>query len=201
MTRQFERKIRCPYCSSIIPAVEPFSRWMRSQPELDSVREQVVFSDIDIICHRYLAKSDRRGERNIELLMVVEYKTRLAEPTLSQRDTLHMFAQCLDNERRTPTKHSLRRPHKQIICPIHLFSFAKQRIVPVRLLGAHLLQMDGDDPDTSKVILWDRKPIDKQTLIELLKMERDPYMPQRYLDLRRHHAADDLQLTLFSNTD
>src|SRR3990167_1636096 len=62
--------------------------------------------------------------------------------------------------------------------------------VSVRYMGFHLLQFEKTNPKDSKWIKWDHRPISESQLVGLLKLELDPYNPDRKLMelLRDRHA-------------
>jgi hypothetical protein len=148
----------------------PMERWIRNHKTLDS-RNGIVRFDIDILLHRFKTVSDAKGDRDIEFMMFIEVKTFCAELSDAQQDTLSLMNQLLRNRR--PNRHS--NPRRQTPGgPVKAYSRLKNREVPLRLLGGHLLQLSGSDPENSETILWDYKPIDAETLVDLMKFDRDP---------------------------
>lgn len=170
MTRQFNSRIRCGNCGSLTTEESPMERWIRDHPKLDS-RNGIVRFDVDILLHRYKSFIDAKGKRDIEFMMFIEVKTFGASLTNAQRDTLGLLNQVLRN--RKPNIHS--NPRRQMNArPSKAYSQAKKREIPLRLLGGHLLQLSGSDPETSETILWDCKTIDTETLVDLMLFNRDP---------------------------
>lgn len=55
--------------------------------------------------------------------------------------------------------------------------------------GLHILQFSGTTPDDSEVIRWDRKLIDKATLIDICRFKVDALTLKPRED-RSHHKAD-----------
>lgn len=170
MTRPFNSRVRCQHCNGITTEESPMERWIRNNPLLSS-SNGIVRYDIDILLHRYKTVADLKGDREIEFMMFVEVKTFNANLTLAQRDTLGLLNQVLRNRRKN--KHSS--PRRQMGGqPLTNYSIAKQRRIPLRLFGGHLLQLSGAAPDTSDNMRWDGKNIDLQTLVELMMFDRDP---------------------------
>jgi hypothetical protein len=161
-----------------------FSRWVRRQPGLDSTEYQLSITDNDLWVHRF----SRRIERLvapvtpiIEHVQLLEIKTFGADVPFAQRDTFDVINLML---RRVSVRNGRRWP---ITIPDNRHPGRKRQ---VRWCGIHLVQLSTDDPDTSDRIVWDGKYdiIDKQTLLELIRFERDPDYPDRLLDTRRHHV-------------
>lgn len=170
MTRQFNSRVRCQTCGSLTTEESPMERWIRNHRQLDS-KNGIVRFDVDILLHRFKTFRDLKGIRDIEFMMFIEVKTFNADLNRSQRDTLGILNQVLRNRR--ANMHS--EPRRQIAGqPPKVYSKAKQRDIPLRMLGGHLLQLSGSDPDDSKLMRWDYQEIDKQTLVDLMLFDRDP---------------------------
>jgi hypothetical protein len=170
MTRQFNARIRCQHCGGLTTEESPMERWIRNHPLLDSSNGIVRF-DVDILLHRFKVLADAKGERNIEFMMFIEVKTHSADLTKSQRDTLGLLNQVLRNRR----QNMYAKPRRQIDGqPALIYSTAKGKRIPLRLLGGHLLQLSGSDPENSEWMKWDYKPIELVVLIELMLFDRDP---------------------------
>lgn len=187
MTRRFEGRVHCPHCGSSHTAETAFERWMRQQPDLDSHKGIVRF-DCDVLIHRYLTLRDKRGIRDIQAIMFVEVKTNAATMLPAQQDTLSILAQTLRNRR--PNRHHHKRGrHLKDHTPLaKAYSHILKRPIVLRLFGGHLLRLSGDAPDTSEWMEWDGKRIDRQMLVDLLAMERDPDTLKRH-DWRRRYSA------------
>ena len=159
----------------------PFYQWLRETRELDSREYQLSVTDGDAIVHRFSNRNERNGVRPlIEHMQIVEVKTFYADMPFAQKDTL----QVLDLLVRKATVKRDRR------YPIRIPDQRSGRVGSrsVRWFGVHLLQMSSDRPDRSDRMIWDGKyDIDIQTLIELLRFDRDPDHPHRSMDTRRHH--------------
>ena len=170
MTRQFNSRIRCQHCGNLTTEESPMERWIRNHPRLDS-KNGVVRFDVDILLHRFKVTSDLKGEREIEFMMFIEVKTFGAELTRAQRDTLGLLNQTLRNRRKNNHSNPKRQSEGQ---PQKSYSIAKQKEISLRLLGGHLLQMSGVDPDTSDWLKWDTKQITAEDLVDLMLFDRDP---------------------------
>jgi len=145
-------------------------RWIRNHDQLDS-KNGIVRFDVDILLHRFKTFQDNKGVRDIEFMMFIEVKTFNADLTLSQRDTLGILNQFLRN--RCQNMHS--EPRRQITGqPPKVYSRAKQKEIPIRMLGGHLLQLSGSNPDDGDCMYWDYRQIDKEMLVDLMLFNRDP---------------------------
>lgn len=166
---------------------EPFSDWIRNHPSLDSVRESLSVQNADLIIHRFSARQESRRTtiaKIFEHIQILEVKAFDADQPFAQRDTWQVFdaiARKIRAGKRCGIKIADRRRPG-----------CKRT---VRWLGVHLLQMSGDRPDRSDRMIWDGKyQIDEQTLVELIRFDRDPDHPLRLLDLRRHHALSHIEI-------
>jgi hypothetical protein len=161
---------------------------------LDS-RDGLVRFDLDVLLHRYKLATDQKSTRCLQCLMFIEVKTRDAEPSACQRDTLSLMSQVLRNRRRNVCRDKRGR-HAQDHAPLAMaFSWLLGRDVRIKMFGGHLLQLSGDDPPTSDRLRWDHRPISHANLIALLRFEIDPdsLLP---IDWRRRYRAftDDVRL-------
>jgi hypothetical protein len=170
MTRRFNSRIRCEHCGNTTSEESPMERWIRKHPTLDS-RNGIVRFDIDILLHRYKTVRDSKGCRDIEFMMFIEVKTFSASLTDTQQDTLGLLNQLLRNRKRNMHSDPRRQVNGQ---PVKAYSRMKKREIPLRLLGGHLLQLSGSNPQDSDQIMWDYKPINEETLVELMLFDRDP---------------------------
>lgn len=186
MTRDFNQFITCPYCDAQFPAETAFCRWMRKEKQLDSAMG-VVRTDLDHIIHRY--QRNKVG-REFQTLMVIEVKERMAQPSVSQRDTLLHFGQYILN--RTRNMHMPKHDLRQFVAGAgvcKMYSTIAKKEILSRFYGVHLLQFSGTSPDDSTEILWDKKPIKTEELVSLLRMDLDP-MTLNEIDLRDHHRKN-----------
>src|SRR5690606_21636994 len=145
----------------------PLSDWIRSHPELDSIKERLCVTDSDYWIHQYRAHRDRSPSRMVDNIMLVEAKEHMKEVEFAQRDTLFLVDQLL---RRASVVNGRRRH-------VTLRSIRPGEMRRVRCFGVHTLRLSNNRPDNSDVILWDHHRIDEQTLVELLRFFRDPDHP------------------------
>jgi hypothetical protein len=146
---------------------------MRGHPALDSVRESIVRFDLDVLLHRYRVETDTGGTRDIQCMMFIEVKTRGANVSPAQRDTLSLLNQVMRNRR--GNRHQ-RKPGRHATDHVPLckaYSMKLRRRIKLWMFGGHLLRMSGVDPATSDWMTWDNRPIDVEMLVFLLRFERD----------------------------
>ena len=188
-TKKMGTWVTCPACGCTHTQETAFERWMRNCIELDSRDSGIVRFDLDILLHKYLVKIDGKGSRELQAVMFIEVKTRWAECSNAQKDTLHLLNQLLNNRR--PNLHSPPKGHLaqgiSRICQTRSIILGK--MVNCWLLGGHLLRMDGDAPDSSKKIEWDHRAISANQLISLLRFDLDPHNPSRRIDWRRRYRS------------
>lgn len=158
----------------------PFSDWIRNHPELKSVAEGLYVTDVDYVIHKWSVRNDN-GQRNreIKLLLLLEVKSCNAKPDAGQKETLFFIHQGLRSKQQ-------------------MFSTLLKRHCTVWHFGQCLLRMSGERPDQSERMHWcvfDDKGmfhpthVTEYTLCEILRFDRDPDDPSRYLDTRRHHKT------------
>lgn len=187
MTRAFGGHLDCPHCGASMTAETELEREIRNEPTVDSCRVGIVRFDLDILLHRYMFHTDKRGSRDIQAMMFIEVKTNGAVLTLAQRDTLSILSQCLRNRRRNinSDKKGL---HLENHIPLAMaYSHVLRRKIALRLFGGHLLQLSGKGLKSSSIIMWDGKRIDVETFWKLIRFELDPDS-LRKLDLRRRYS-------------
>jgi hypothetical protein len=149
-----------------------FSRWLRSQPELDSA-EGTVALDLDFIIHRYCIRTGANRDRSVQYLMFVEVKSNGADLTPSQRDTLVKVNEII----RTKTYRTSKRKQGRFtgIEEVTTVWFRENgRRVQLICYGVHKLIMSAFDPVTSGWMTWDNKPIDHASLLGVLKFDLNP---------------------------
>lgn len=151
---------------------EAWAEWIRDNPRLDSVRDGLCCTDSDLWVHRYCTKVDRVGTRELQHIMLIEVKTFGRQVPPAQEDTYHLIDQIL---RRKDRKHYKR---------------ADGQKRWVRSWGVHYICLSGETPDDSDWITWDGKPVDVQSLEELLRFERHPDSLKPRSD-RRHHTKSE----------
>ena len=181
MTRQFNQLVHCPNCKTWITAETSFGRWIRNNPELDSIKDKIVVQDQDY----WIEKYQDNGTKSFKLLVGVEIKTMGAQLTDAQRDLLHILNQLMRNRKQTPTKGVKWQAGPGINVVYSLMHKCKVRL---RSFGMHVLIFSGLGPDDSDSILWDGKPIDAEILTKILRFDLDPDT-LKPLDLTSHHRT------------
>jgi hypothetical protein len=172
MARPFRKKILCPTCGTEYPLELPFEAWFRSTPDL--AKFDLVRFDNDMIIHRYNFSEDRIGQREVQALMFVEVKRGIEQMDIAQADTLWTLGQVLRNRQgnmHAKRKYGQLRDHVPLA---RCYSLRLNRKIAIRLYGAHLLQLSGEDPIVSKSMRWDGKAISYEDLVQILRFERDP---------------------------
>ena len=150
---------------------DEFRHWVQANPRLDSVRKGLVITDFDLLFHKYKSHIDRQGNRDVQHMMIVEYKRYCAKLPETQRDTLGMFHQIF----RTKTRM--------------VKSVLTGKLVRLRFWGCHVLRMDGAGPEDSRHMIWDRTRINVYDLECILRFDIDP-IRLRPLEDRRHHTLN-----------
>lgn len=186
MTRQFNQQVHCPNCKTWITHETSFGRWIRNNPKLDSGFGYVI-TDQDYWIHKFKTYADpKHGDRDFQLMMLVEIKTMGAPLSESQTDTLHIINQLMRNRKQTPTKKlEWQSSHPQ---EIKVGSTLNRKKVTLRAYGMHVLTFSGLGPDDSETIKWDKSVISLDMLTSLLSFDLDPDTLQP-IDLRNHHRA------------
>jgi len=181
MTREFYTKFHCSNCGCLTVAETGFSQWIRSRKDLDS-RDGHVVADMDYLVHRYRTELGR----DFQCLMLLEVKTRGAEPSPSQKDTLLIFDQLFKNRRGTPTKDA---PFQAIGATTTVVSALNRKRVTLKAFGCFVVQFEKTGPLDSEWIKWGprREVISVDQLAGLLRFDIDPDT-LRPMDWRRHHA-------------
>lgn len=181
---------------------DPFNAWVRAHPRLDSRTDHMVITDSDMWVHRYAIRHRGGVLRDVQYVMLVEWKTHGADLTPSQRDTLHIVNQLLRTERwRDQRVNGQFAPgHRQNTAPLKdVFSAWLKRRVQVISYGAHKLQLSGSTPDDSDRIVWDSTQITASQLVEVLRFDRNPdsLLPMEH---RQHKKKVAAQLSFFPST-
>ena len=176
MTRQYNQQFQCASCGCTTTTETSFGRWLRSNPRLDS-RDGFTAYDIDYVVHKYKTVAGNGGtNRDYQLIMLVEVKTKNGTVSESQRDTLYILSQIIENRRgnRHTGKASHNNWHRNSSGPLKVFSSANQKYVSVRCYGFYTLRFSNLGPDDSDDIFWNKKKIDTDTLEKLLNFDIDP---------------------------
>lgn len=186
MTRPHGSQFYCPNCQTFHTAESGFGRWIRNNPELDSVKGFCVI-DQDYWIHAYKTFENRE----FQCIMAVEIKTHGSKVSKAQRDTLHIVNQLLRNRRSTPTKEDRRA--NAGIRTVH--SAMLNREINLKSFGVFVLTFSGLGPDDSEIITWGggdgrarHTPITMGELTGLLRFDLDPDTIKP-IDLRNHHRT------------
>jgi hypothetical protein len=150
-----------------------FRKWVQENPRLDSVRNGLVVTDFDLLFHKYKTHTDKISTRSVQHMMVVEYKRHGAKLPPTQRDTLGMFHQIFRARRRV-VKSPLTG------CEVTL-----------RFWGVHVLRFEGESPNDSKWMIWDKQKINLYDLEQLLRFEINPFNLMPIADRRHHKLGSD----------
>lgn len=184
MTRSMNSRLDCPSCRCKMTMETHFERWMREEDLLDS-RTGIVRYDLDVLLHKYMDCTDGFGDRTIQCLMFIEVKTFGAQPSDSQKDTLHLLNQVLRNRRPNINGNRNKWNAGDHVPLAKCRSLLLGQDISLRLFGGHVLVFERNGPDDSSWIEWDKKRITKKQLIGLLRFEIDPDDPRCFMDIRR----------------
>ena len=182
MTAPFRRFATCKKCGTRVPLEDDIGQWIRNHPQLDSGKG-FAFMDKDIVAHLF----KRNNDREFQCLMFIEFKSYGRDLDDSQRDTMILVDQLFRNDRTTPTKKE--RLHIHSISD-KAYSSMNRRKVGVKAFGYHLVRLSGNTPEDSTRIKWDKREIDLDTLVKLLRFELNPDT-LRPMDFRIHHPKDE----------
>lgn len=152
-----------------------FGEWLRRQESIPS--SKVVATDCDFVIHRHKTDVNGLGVREVQAMMILEVKTRNAEPRFSQLDTMWLNHMCSNT--RNPRRNVCHQGKK------------------VFHEGVSVLSLSGTTPENSRAIRWGRfrraaelhwEFITKEQLLKLLRFELHPdsLTPRPH---RLHHAT------------
>lgn len=139
-------------------------------------------SDIDGLLMFHKHHTDRIGPRDVQHMMMVEYKTYGAKPPMSQHDSLSMLSQALCKVSKTSKR-------KRSAKSQPVWSPMAKRNVTLKTWGAHLLVFSATSPADSSAITWNGKQINTYDLECLLRFELNPWTLKALRD-RRHHTVN-----------
>lgn len=173
-----------------------FLEWLRKNEMLDSTRERLSVTDLDIIVHQYPSRESRNPKERRDNMIVLETKSHATGPVdapFAQVDTLRVFHLLLESKRQSPVR------------PVRIKVPAPgggKETRSVVFWGVHILAMSGDRPDNSGPMWWDKKPepIDQETLQAILRFEVDPFTLGP-IDYRDHHRGESARWPLFRAAD
>jgi hypothetical protein len=189
MTRQYNQVFTCVNCGCVSTTETSFGRWIRENPRLDSQKEHIVVYDLDYVVHKFRTHYGR----TIQLIMMLEVKTRNSDMTEAQRDTMYLLSQLTENRRRNkeinskPDKWVTNTPHSGSFGSFNAYSPLAKRFVDVKSFGLFKLQFSHLGPDDSEFIGWNGKPIDNETLERLIRFDIDPVTFKPIEELFRSH--------------
>ncbi len=196
-TLQFRQSIDCHNCGATNNIEEPWKKWIRNNPSLDSLQHGISIMDTDMWVHKF---GKRRGrfkgwDRDIQYLMKVEVKTHGKEVQAAQQDTIN----AVDALLRTKPLSEFRADGQLIPGHEHntrkVFSLHAGRKVRIICHGLHVLRMSGATPGTSDWMTWDGRQITSRQLEQLFRYELDPDS-LRVMEHREHKKISS-QETLF----
>lgn len=198
MTTEWRETTPCPNCGVPVSTEQPVKAWIRTNPELDSIRQCLCIGDSDLWVQRYGVRRNprTRTDRSVMYLMLVEVKAHGRDLDDSQRDLLSIVNQLL---RTLPWKEQ--RDGGRFL-PGHsqnariVYGYIAGQRVQVQCYGVHKLRMSGATPSDSARITWDNKPISREKLVDVLRYDLNPDNLRR-LEHRSHKLGgpDHPQLT------
>lgn len=160
----------------------PFGAWLRSRSDLDSIRENIVASDIDWCIRKYQKVVDSIGNREVNLQLNFELKICGDRLTPAQQETLFCTHVCCKDKRK--------------IVPSSFYSGKK---IAIWHLGFYVLILEEDKPGGDyDTVTWcnfldsgrlkeTRIPV--ITLVGILGFNLRPDKPSEKLSVRRHHKT------------
>lgn len=164
----------------------PFSEWLRSQADLDSITHGLYVTDQDMIVHKYKENIDSQGWRGLQLMQMVEVKTFNAVLSPNQHQVLFFHHQLTYGKR------------KRLLCS----RSRKQR--GVWHFGCSILQMSGALPGRDdEYVRWGRfdehgtinwRSISVDQLRCVLRFDNAPDTLEPFnRSVRRHHKKTVLE--------
>lgn len=193
MTRQFNDQYHCDQCGLVSTRETHFGRWLRNNPDLDSVGQGIVIYDIDYIVHKYRSFLIDGKEEFAELIMFVEVKTRYSSLTDEQRDTFLLVNQIIENRRsNNSTKNRGVNKLRQSRGPLRVYSSKKKAWVRVYSFGFFTLRFSHTHPFDSDSIYWNKKQITADQLTSILRFDIEPNTLKPMGEyVRKHHKKSD----------
>lgn len=164
-----------------------FRGWVRNNPELDSSRNGLYMMDSDLWVHQFRRYEDAElGARDVQCIMLVEFKEHGRACPAEQKDTMHIINQLLRNRRNTSDQFQADDARL-----VSAYSLKQKKMVTVWSFGVHSLVIHGGDGTYLqwRTLTWDGKhEIAAETLTGLLRFDIDPDTLGA-MDLRRHHKT------------
>lgn len=186
MSGIFRQRSTCDHCGNLTSTEDDFGKWSRAK-----CGQQLSVQDVDYIFHRFMTS----GNREVQVVMMVETKTKSADMDAPQRDTFMIFDQLLRTHPRRRERDAngrLVKGHSENPVKVPGLYGARR----VKAYGVHKVRMDGTHPGNSTWITWDNKKINEQILIKLLRFELHPDS-LRPMDCSRPHKKKRLPKMLF----
>jgi hypothetical protein len=186
MTADWREVAICPQCGTEVSTEPKWKAWIRTHPELDSIRHCVNVVDTDVWVHRYGRRTRGKTDRSVMYLMSVEVKSHDRSLTEPQREVLHIVNQLLRTKALREVREAGRlvKGHAQNVR--NVFASMAGRRVLLHCYGVHVLRMSGATPNDSDRMTWDNRDIDAKELIELLRFDRNPDDPRHLVEHRSH---------------
>lgn len=170
MIRSFNGTVTCQHCGRRTSAEDDFGQWVRA-----TCGNLLSVNDVDYIVHRFTPCDDRRGQRIVQYLMLVEKKTHCAQCQPAQRDTLVITDQLLRTQPRRGHRERNGRFRSGIVNEFRpVQSTFNGGSVLVISFGVHLLRLEGTRPDDGGWITWDHKPVSESQLVMLMRFDLNP---------------------------
>lgn len=175
-TLQYRQSIDCHNCGATNNIEDGWKKWIRNNPNLDSLVHGISIMDTDMWVHKFGSRRGRFGgwDRDVQYLMKIEVKTHGADVTDAQRDTINAVDALLRTKplREFRDRGQLIPGHKDNVRQVvSTFSGKPARII---CHGLHVLRMSGATPGTSDWITWDGRQITTAQLEMLFRYEIDP---------------------------
>lgn len=195
MTTPYRRSGPCPNCGHRQRLEDEVYAWFRDEPRLQPADAYLTRFDHDLFIHRFMHLVDGKGERDLQVFMVVEVKAMMRRPSDQQYSAWRMYNEGLRNRARnihsdrTPVQAEEQTPPRTLFDP-----FTKQPVA-TWFRGVHILRVPNIVPAPGEKFLWsgmtfeDEFEIDYDTLMGLLRCERNPDDPSREVNYARRYWA------------
>ncbi len=198
MTTDWREYTGCPACGAQVSTEYPFDAWVRTHPDLESIKDGIVITDGDKWIHRCAIRTGGVADKSVQYLMSVEVKSFARDLKPSQRDTLAIINVLL---RTMPWKEQrsngrLISDHAQNVRTV--YSHLNGRYIQILCYGIHKLRLSDGTPDDSKWMTWDDKPITTAQLVGLFRFDLNPDSLKK-LEHRHHKFTPHRPEPLFSD--
>ena len=195
MTRTVGQRVNCPACGREHTVQSGFHRWIMNNDRLDSRKDGICVTDNDAVILKYKDAFDKcgwaAGQRKVNHLMHVEIKSRGADTTFAQADTLRILDSVM---MRTPLRRQRQNETKPARRPTVKCINARGQLVDVFVWGVYVLRFSGNCPQSSEWMTWrskvcqscDDRNISEWHLECLMRFEINPLTLEK-MSTRRHH--------------